>query len=122
MDPYSQEFDVWYTTQIFTNEILFMNFMQIVSALRDGRDVVLLMYTKSDIINAINEDLVKIIQVRYGYNYQLVDSVDGIDFYDQSCFTTPGILQVDADYNRYRDLLAKYNMININEIIDEAHL
>lgn len=122
MDPYSQEFDMWYTSQILNNETLFMNFMQIVSALRDGRDVVLLMYTGSDIINAMNEVLVKMIQVRYGYNYQVVDCADGIDYYDQSGFTTLGILQVDEDYNRYRSLLAKYNMININAIIGETHL
>lgn len=119
---FSQEFDDWYVQQLLTSEALFMNLMSIMCNLRDGRDVILLCYRGSEAIEAMNEALVKLIQIRYGYNYQIVDSVDGIDYYDQSTFTTPGILQFDYDYARYESLLIKYGQIDIYAPIDESHI
>lgn len=122
VNVFTQEFDDWYIYQVLNNDGLFMNFMQIVSHLRNGKDVVLLVYRGSEIFDAMTESLVKLIQIRYGYNYQIVDSVDGIDYYDQSTFTTPGIIQFDYDYTRYESLLIKYGYLNTNEYIDESHV
>lgn len=122
VDVFSQEFDDWYIQQIMTADGLFMNFMEIVSNLRDGRDVILLVYRGSEVFDAMNEVLLKFIQARYGYNYQIVDRPDGIDFYDQSTFTTPGILQFDMDFSRYQSLLIRYGMLNVNVPIDESHV
>lgn len=122
LNPSSQEFDDWYLYQIINNDQLFMNFMYIVSQLRNGRDVILLMYRQSEAIDAMNEALLKFIQVRYGYNYQIVDDANSIDYYDQSTFTTEGIMQFDQDYQRYQAILIKYDLLNTNEIIDESHV
>lgn len=122
MDVYSSDFDGWYVSQIFSSDGLFMNFMEIMTYLRNGRDVVLLVYRGSDQIDAMNEALLKLIQVRYGYNYQVVDSPDGINFYDTSGFSVPGILQFDMDDSNYRNLLIKYDLLNTNEYIDESHV
>lgn len=122
IDPSSQEFDDWYVYQIFNNDWLFINFMQIACHLRNGKDVVLLMYRQSDVFDAMNEALLKIIQIRYGYNYQIVDDKDGFDFFDQSTFTTDGIIQFDKDYEKYQTLLVKHDIIKYTEMIDESHI
>lgn len=122
LDVFSSEFDGWYVSQIFNNEGLFMNFMKIMTYLRNGKDVILLFYRGSETIDAMNEALLKLIQKRYGYNYQLVDSENGIDFYDQSGFSVPGIIQFDIDDSMYQNLLIKYSLLNYNEAIDESHV
>lgn len=122
LDVCSAEFDGWYVSQIFNNDGLFMNFMKIMTYLRNGKDVVLLFYRASEIMDAMNESLLKLIQKRYGYNYQIVDANNGINYYDQSSFTVPGIIQFDIDDSRYQSLLIKYGLLNINEVIDESHV
>lgn len=122
INVFSQEFDDWYVQQLLTSDALFMNFMEIVSYLINGKDVILLVYRGSEVIDAMNEALVKLIQIRYGYNYQIVDSEDGINFSDQSTFTTYGIMQFDIDYKRYESLLIKYDKLNVNVPIDESHV
>ena len=122
-NPCSQEFDNWYLSQLFENDSLLMNFMQIMCNFRNGKDVILLMYRGSELFDAINEALLKIIQIRYDYNYQIVDSVDGFEYYqDNSTFTARGIIQFDQDYQRYQYLLIKYGLLNTNEAIDETHI
>ena len=122
-NPCSQEFDDWYLTQLFENDNLFINFMQIMCNLRNGKDVILLMYRGSELFDAMNEALLKIIQIRYDYNYQIVDSPDGFDYYqDNSAFTARGIMQFDQDYQKYQYLLIKYQLLNTNETIDETHV
>lgn len=122
INVFSQEFDDWYVYQLLNNDSLFMNFITLVSHLRNGKDVILLMYNKSEVFDAMNESLLKLIQIRYGYNYQVLDETCNIDYYDQSCFSTPGIVQFDQDYQRYQSLLIKYGLLNTNEEIDESHV
>lgn len=121
----SPEFDNVYVTTILSIDYYFYNFMEITIPLYYGKDVFLLIYDEDTVFNPITETLAKLIQQRYGYQYTLASSyIDIIDTINQgqSLFTAPGITTFDSDFNRYQELLMKYNpKIFIDERIDDSH-
>lgn len=121
MNTASLEFDQCYINLILSDDNYFIQFMNIIIPLRDGKNVYILAYNEDTVFNPITETLMKFIQQRYGYNYQEIHSIDDINMMDLSSFTTPGILQFDEDFNRYEYLMSKYSpYYYINEKINDS--
>lgn len=104
-----KEFDIAYANYIFSNDWLFMEFMKIVYPLYDGYDAFLLVSRNEDTYDIITESLCKLIQQRYGYNYQLLNNIDDIDYYDDSNFSFQGIQTFDQDKERMTYLAVAQN-------------
>ena len=116
----SHEFDQQYVSLILTNDVYFMEFMKLVNLLKDGKDVFIMTYNEETTFNPISETLFKFIQQRYGYDYQEVHSIYDYNPYDNSGFSTPGIIQFDSDFNRYEELTIRANpYYYINEPVIE---
>lgn len=119
----SPNFDQEYISLILSYNNYFMEFMKILIPLQRGMDVILLVYKDETVFDSIVECIVKLIQQRYGYQYNIIDSVTEYDTLntETSTFTTPGIIQLDQDLNRYYSILAQRNpYMFINEIINEV--
>lgn len=116
MNTSSMEFDTQYVNLLLSDPNYFMQFMHIMNYLKNGYDVVLLIYNEDTVFNAITETLVKFIQQRYGYNYQFLNDVEDFNPWDQSSFTAPGIIQFDQDYLRYEEYLMR---LDPNRFINE---
>ena len=121
MNTASLEFDQYYINLILSDNNYFIQFMNIIIPLRDGKDVYILAYNEDTVFNPITETLMKFIQQRYGYDYQEVHYMEDINMMDLSSFTTPGIIQFDEDFNRYEQLMSIYSpYYYINEIINDS--
>lgn len=95
-------FDKMVINFLLSNVDIFVRFLEIVIPLRDGKDVFALVYRNHIVFDQINEIIFKLIQQRYGYNYQEILSIDDFDpTVDIGSFTTPGIMQFDSDFNIY---------------------
>ena len=75
-----KEFDIAYANYIFSNDNIFMEFMKIIYPLYTGNDVFLLVSRNENTHDIITESLCKLIQQRYGYNYQLLNDVSDINY------------------------------------------
>lgn len=116
----SPEFDNAYIGLILSDDNYFVQFMRIIIPLFYGSDVYLLAYNEETVFNPITETILKLIQQRYGYNYQEVHFIYDIDFYIQSSFTTPGALQFDEDQARYESIMSRIDPYSfINERVSE---
>lgn len=111
-----KEFDVAYANYIFSNDAVFMELMKIVYPLYEGYDVFLLVSRNEDTYDIITESLCKLIQQRYGYNYQLINHKDDIDYYDDSNFGLYGIQTFDADKERMTYLAVQQNPQLIKDV------
>lgn len=104
-----KEFDLAYANYIFSNDYVFMEFMKIVYPLYVGQDVFLLVTRNEDTHDIVTESLCKLIQQRYGYNYQLLNTKDDIDYYDDSNFSLTGIQTLGIDKERMTYLAVSQN-------------
>lgn len=104
-----KQFDIDYANYIFSNDLIFMEFMKIVYPLYIGADVFLLVSRNENTHDIITESLCKLIQQRYGYNYQLLNDKDDIDYYDDSNFNIYGIQTFDMDKERMTYLAVQQN-------------
>ena len=114
-----KEFDIAYANYIFSNDWVFMEFMKIIYPLYMGSDVFLLVSRNENTHDIITESLCKLIQQRYGYNYQLLNERDDIDYYDDSGFNINGIQILDMDKERMSYLAVAQNPDILNVIGDE---
>ena len=104
-----KEFDLAYANYIFSNDYTFMEFMKIVYPLYCGQNVFLLVSRNENTHDIITESLCKLIQQRYGYNYQLLNTKDDIDYYDDSGFSLFGIQTLDIDKERMTYIAVSQN-------------
>ena len=104
-----KEFDMAYANYIFSNNQVFMEFMKIIYPLYMGQDVFLLVSRNEDTHDIITESLCKLIQQRYGYNYQLINTKNDIDYYDDSNFSLYGIQTFDMDKERMTYIAVEQN-------------
>lgn len=104
-----KQFDIAYANYIFYNDYVFMEFMKIIYPLYIGKDVFLLVSRNEDTYDIITESLCKLIQQRYGYNYQLLNMKDDIDFYDDSNFSLNGLQTLDIDKERMTHIAVSQN-------------
>lgn len=104
-----KQFDIDYANYIFSNDYTFMEFMKIIYPLYVGSDVFLLVSRNENTHDIITESLCKLIQQRYGYNYQLLNNKYDIDYYDDSNFNIYGIQTFDMDKERMTYLAVQQN-------------
>lgn len=104
-----KEFDISYANYIFSNDYVFMEFMKIIYPLYLGNNVFLLVSRNENTHDIITESLCKLIQQRYGYNYQILNNKDDINYYDDSDFSITGIQTLDQDRERMVQLAVRTN-------------
>lgn len=123
LDFSDKNIDQLFTDIIFNNDAYFVEFMRIIIALRDGYDVALLVYREEDLFDPFTETIGKLIQQRYGYNYQLLNEPDDFDEFDGSSFDINGTFMLDQDCKRYTDIMIQLDPKSfINERIDDSHI
>ena len=103
------QMDQQYANLLMTNNAMFMQFMRIIRDLYYGNNVVLLVYHEIEVFDPLTESLCKFIQQRYGYNYQLINTVYDFNPNDASSFSVGGIQNFDIDNNRYLSLIQLSN-------------
>ena len=91
---------------ILNDDNNFCSFIQIPLSLQRGYDVFVMVYNGISIFKILNDIIFKLIQKRYGYNFQIVTCCEDLNLNDTSSFTTPGILTLDKDVQRYEQYLA----------------
>lgn len=106
-----KNFDIAYAEYIFSSDEPFVELIKIMYPLYEGRDVYLLVSRGEDTYDIVTESLCKLIQQRYGYNYQILNSIDDLNIYDDSGFSVSGIQMMDADKERYVSILQKRGLI-----------
>ena len=69
-----------------------------------GEDIYICI-SNGNVLDFLNESLAKFIQQRYGYNYQMINDISDIDYYDDSSFSVPGLYKYDIDQERYMQIM-----------------
>ena len=69
-----------------------------------GEDIYICI-SNGNVLDFLNESLAKFIQQRYGYNYQMINDISDIDYYDDSSFSVPGLYNYDIDQERYMQIM-----------------
>lgn len=95
-----KEYDINYANYILNNDNIFCNLFDIIYLLYEGVNIYILV-TRTPNVDIINESLLKFIQQRYGYNYQLINGKYDINEYDYSNFSLSGLVNFDNDRKRY---------------------
>lgn len=120
---YTEQFDPEYISYIISQDQPFFQFMYPVIDLNNGNDVILFVYNEQNIFAPIIEVILKLIQQRYGYNYQLLDNVFDFDPYQYSGMTAPGITQYQIDRQRWDLIMIRTNPdFFTKEIVSDEHL
>lgn len=109
---YSPEFDNMYTNSIFSNNELFGEFIRIIINATEFNVIVLVAHDPYR--DAITESIIKLIQLRYGYNCWEIEELEDLECLKESYFTPYGLLNLDADKKRF-DLLA------LNGVVQKAN-
>lgn len=99
---YSPQFDSIYANSVMQNNELFIDFIKIIINATEFPVVVLISHDPYR--DAITESIIKLIQIRYGYNCWEVDDIDDLDCVRESSFTPYGLLNLDQDKKRYDEL------------------
>lgn len=95
---YSPQFDGMYANTIFQSNELFYDLIKIMVNAMEFNVVILVSHDPYR--DAITESIIKLIQVRYGYNCWEVEDVEDLDCLKESFFTPYGILTLDQDKKR----------------------
>ena len=100
-EVYSKEFDIAYMNYIIENDVTFHQFFQVIESLYQGRNVYILV-SSDEQLKPVEESFIKIIQQRYGYNYQWINDIEDINIYDESSFSLEGLrILEEIDLPRY---------------------
>ena len=102
MDEY--DFDIKYAIYILGNDAIFFDMMRIVYSLYQGKDVFVLI-DDTEQFEMYNESLMKFIQQRYGYNFNLIQSFDDFINAEESRFSELGIINLAQDKERLSYML-----------------
>lgn len=122
IDFSQKDTDIIYANNIIQNDMYFVEFMQIIIALKGGRNVAILVYREEDLFDPFTETLAKLIQQRYGYNYQILNCVEDFNEWDDSNFDINGIFMADRDTDRYISIISQINpKVFTDEIINDSH-
>ena len=101
---YSPDFDMQYSSLVFNRNDLFISLMKLLLHSFEGDNVVVLV-NRDLYRDAIMESLIKIIQIRYGYNCWVIEDTDDIPSLKESSFTPNGIMLLDEDRKRYTQMV-----------------
>ena len=101
------EFDINYANEILNNNPkMFEDLMKIMMNSHEGYIVIILVY-RDAFRDSIMESLIKLIQQRYGYNSWIVNDIDDIDGITESTYSSIGLITLEEDIKRYRDMYSK---------------
>ena len=101
------EFDVNYANEILNNNPkMFEDLMKIMMNSHEGYIVIILVY-RDAFRDSIMESLIKLIQQRYGYNSWIINDIDDIDGVNESTYSSIGLVTLEEDIKRYRDMYSK---------------
>lgn len=99
---FNYQFDLAYANWIFSNDEIFFDFMMIVYNLYTGKDVFLVV---DDMVEQLNESLIKLIQQRYGYEACRINTVEDFIYATESSFSALGLINLDQDKDRLAYIL-----------------
>lgn len=102
-------FDVDYANWIMSNDDVFIDFMQIIYPLYEGKDVFLLV-TDDPILDMYVQSLLKFIQQRYGYNGFYVTCTEDVFNAVEQTVSDFGVINLIADKERLSFLAAQDNL------------
>ncbi len=102
---YSETFDLEYGNYILNNNFAFTEMMKVVTTLYNGTNVFLAIRENGSIDEALVESFAKLIQLKYGYNYQMLHSYEDINYDDDSDFSVFGLPELYNDINRLRGMI-----------------
>ena len=106
-----KEFDIAYANYIMSNDNVFLQFYDIIYLLYCGKDVYLTI-SNDDWSEDLVESLFKLIQQRYGYNGNRINSIE--DYYFEcnrnSDFDPRLLINLDSDKERYSMIVQYLNM------------
>lgn len=123
LDFTNKDYDNIFANMVFENDSIFIEFMKLILPLRDGYNVAVLVYREEDLFDPFSETIAKLIQQRYGYNYQMINTMDDYNEWDDSNFDINGTFLLDRDSDRYIQIMARINPKSfIDEKIDDRHL
>lgn len=108
---YSPEFDMNYCNMIINNPNKFIAFMKIMTYCYQGTNVIILI-SHDEFRDAIVESLVKMIQLRYGYNSWILNTIDDLEYIKESDFTPEGLLVLDNDIITYQSMIMNNSNYN----------
>ena len=111
---YSPQFDSIYANNVLQNNELFYDFIKIMINALEYNVVILVAHDPYR--DAITESIIKLIQVRYGYNCWEVEDYDDLELLKESYFTPTGLLTLDQDSARYDMLYASGVVGKINNL------
>lgn len=100
------EFDINYANEILNNPKMFEDLMKIMMNSHEGYVVIVLVY-RDAFRDSIMESLIKLIQQRYGYNSWIISDIDDIECITESTYTSNGLLTLENDIKRYRDMYSR---------------
>ena len=111
VDIYDPEFDKVFADIVYNNDDNFLSLFNIIQLLNSGENIYVCI-TTGDILDCLNEALAKFIQQRYGYNYQMINEVDDINWYDDSGFSVSGLYNYDIDRERYIHIMVNRGLLS----------
>lgn len=116
---YYQAFDIAYMNMVLSNNNLFIDLMKVMINAYEGNNVIILVQ-RDEYRDAIMESLIKLIQVRYGYDCWIVESIEDIECIKETKFTPMGLLTLDEDRKRYIQLYASGQAYMIGDAVENS--
>lgn len=106
---YSPTFDINFANMVINDNLLFISFMTIITGCYNGNNVVILV-NRDEYRDAVMESLIKLIQIRYGYNCWVIETMEDLETAKESNFSPAGIMSINNDIFR----LMQLNVSNLN--------
>lgn len=100
------DYDMYFAQWILNNKDPFAEFMKVIYNLYEGHTVYLCI---NDILENINESLLKLIQQRYGYVGNLIHAPEDFQYLTEGSFSIEGLSNLDSD----KMIIANNAMIEI---------
>ena len=102
----SQQFDISFANYIMSHDYRFCQFFEIILGLYCSFNVFVLV-SKNEFFDILNESLMKLIQQRYGYIVNEINTVEDLDCLVEGSFSIQGLYNLDLDNKRYLSLTVK---------------
>lgn len=102
----SQQFDIAFADYIMSNDYRFCQFFNIPLGLYYSYDVFVLI-SRNDFFDILNESLMKLIQQRYGYVINEINTEEDLDYLVEGSFSIQGLYNLDLDNKRHLSLTVK---------------
>lgn len=112
----NKDFDIAYMQYIMSNDMIFVNFFNIIYCLYSGYDVYIII-GNDDWTENLAESLMKLIQQRYGYNGVKINNFDDYLYFSNNSKLSDfapgyGVANLDMDKERYSYLVEHFRLKN----------